>query len=227
VVVSERAGAAEPAARGSRRLTLLTGLALLFAVVLAGGQLIARSVARELAVARLQSDFVAAVSHEFRTPLTSLLQFTTALREDDALSAVKRHAFYDAQARAARRLAHLVESLLDFGRMKAGAHPYRMGRVNAPALVAELTDEFQRETAAAGFALEYSADATQGGCRWIARRLSGAVRNLLENARKYSGAGRRIVVHVTERLGLVAIRVRDEGLRVPRHEQRQMSSVIQ
>ena len=52
--------------------------------------------------------------------------------------------------------------------------------------------------------------------------LSRAVRNLLENALKYLGAGRRIVVHVTDRLGIVAISVRDEGLGIPRHEQRQI-----
>ena len=170
VVVRERAGAADPAVGVSRRRALATGLALLFAVVLAGGHLMARSVARELAVARLQSDFVAAVSHEFRTPLTSLLQFTTLLRDDDALPAVKRHAFYDAQARAVRRLAHLVESLLDFGRMEANAHPYRMGLIDATALVAELTDEFQHEAAAAGFTVGPRQTPTTRGCRPIARR---------------------------------------------------------
>ena len=67
----------------SRRHSFLRASALLLAVVASGGYVVARGVTRELAVARLQSDFVSAVSHEFRTPLTSLQQFTAILNEDD------------------------------------------------------------------------------------------------------------------------------------------------
>jgi signal transduction histidine kinase len=200
----------------------MTGLGLLFLVVFAGAYLTARSVSRELAVARLQSDFVSAVSHEFRTPLTSLRQFTTLLKEDDNLSAVKRHEFYDAQSRAGRRLAHLVESLLDFGRMEAGAHPYCMRRVSAAAVVAATVGEFRTEALVAGFTLEYSSDVGPAWVRADTEALSRAVRNLLENAQKYSGDARRIVVHVGHQHRSIAISVGDFGLGIPRHEQRQI-----
>ena len=52
-----------------RRVLWLAGFGLLGVLVLAGTYVVARAVSRELAVARLQSDFVSAVSHEFRTPL--------------------------------------------------------------------------------------------------------------------------------------------------------------
>src|SRR5205085_1641028 len=70
----------------SRRLAILIGLGFLVLLVIAGGYVMARAVARELAVARLQADFVASVSHEFRTPLTSLRQFTDLLSEADDLT---------------------------------------------------------------------------------------------------------------------------------------------
>ena len=72
-------------------------------------------------MARLQSDFVSAVSHEFRTPLTALRQFNELLAEGDGPAPEKRQTFYGAQSRATDRLQRLVESLLDFGRMEAGA----------------------------------------------------------------------------------------------------------
>jgi len=65
---------------GRRRL-LLAGLALLAVLVGAGVYFIARAFTREMAVAQLQSDFVAAVSHDFRTPLTSLRQLSEAFSE--------------------------------------------------------------------------------------------------------------------------------------------------
>ncbi len=106
-----------------RRLAILIGLGFLVLLVIAGGYVIARAVSRELAVARLQSDFVASVSHEFRTPLTSLRQFTDLLGEADDITPDKRRQFYAAQSRATERLQRLVESLLDFKRMEAGSHP--------------------------------------------------------------------------------------------------------
>jgi signal transduction histidine kinase len=58
------------------------GFVLLVALLLAGSYVVARSVAREMAVARLQADFVAAVSHEFRSPLSSISQMGELLAED-------------------------------------------------------------------------------------------------------------------------------------------------
>ena len=69
-------------------------------LIAAGGYFIWRAVNREMAVARLQSDFVSAVSHEFRTPLTTLRQFTELLAEDDGPTPEKRRVFYQAQSRA-------------------------------------------------------------------------------------------------------------------------------
>src|SRR5205807_6671837 len=69
----------QPAEFWSRRRILLAGFALASLLVLAGGYFTVRGIHRELAVAQLQSDFVAAVSHEFRTPLTSLRQLSEML----------------------------------------------------------------------------------------------------------------------------------------------------
>ena len=92
-------------------------------LIAAGSYFIWRAVNRELAVVRLQSDFVSAVSHEFRTPLTALRQFNELLTEDDGPTPEKRRAFYQAQSRATERLHRLVESVLDSGRMEAGRRP--------------------------------------------------------------------------------------------------------
>jgi signal transduction histidine kinase len=143
LVLTDRPGASDLDASGTRRSVVVTGLALLLGVVLAGAVVVARSVSHELGVARLQSDFVSAVSHEFRTPLTSLQQFTSILNEDDEPPPDKRRAFYKAQARAVSRLQHLVESLLDFGRMEAGAYPYRHELVPVGPFVSGLVEAFR------------------------------------------------------------------------------------
>src|SRR5581483_7205470 len=78
---------AELAQLAARRRLLLAGLALTALLTILGGVLTARATMRELAVARLESDFVSAVSHEFRSPLTALRHLTELLSSNDALPA--------------------------------------------------------------------------------------------------------------------------------------------
>jgi signal transduction histidine kinase len=204
-----------------RRRLIVVGLGALALLVVAASYLIGRAVSREVAAARLQSDFVSAVSHEFRTPLTSLAQFTEILTEQEEAPVEKRRVFHEAQARATRRLRRLVESLLDFGRMEAGARPYRLEPLDAAELVEDVVRDFRQEVAGADFAIEYSRPA--GGAIVNADRdaLAQAIWNLLDNAVKYSGASRTVHVEV-ERKGDVMLRVRDAGYGIAPSEQKQI-----
>jgi signal transduction histidine kinase len=130
---------------------------------------------------------VAAVSHEFRTPLTSLRQFTSMLRENPNLSEDRRTVCYDAQMRAADRLVGLVESLLDFGRMEAGARRYHFEPRDCAEVVRRAVDEFRNDPQAANYAIAFRGDGPIPA-NTDADALSRAVRNLLENAVKYSPA---------------------------------------
>jgi len=201
----------------SRRRLLLPGLGLLLILVTAGSYFIWRAMARELAAARLQSDFVAAVSHEFRTPLTSLRQFNTLLAEGEAVDG-QRSEFWAAQARATDRLQRLVESLLDFGRMEAGARPYQFEQVELGALVEGVAREFQNEPCAAGFAIQCTV--AHASANADPEALSRALWNLLDNAVKYSGESRSIVVAVGTGADTASIRVTDHGPGIPHGEQK-------
>jgi signal transduction histidine kinase len=200
-----------------RRRLIITGLAALGLLIVAASYLIGRAVSRELAVARLQSDFVSAVSHEFRTPLTSLAQFTEMLAEHESAPVEKRRAYHEAQARATRRLTRLVESLLDFGRMEAGARPYRLEPLDAAELAASVVRDFQQDATAAGFTVSCGVPTGSAIVNADREALTQAIWNLLDNAVKYSGDSRVVSVGVDAN-GEVRIRVRDEGFGIPAHE---------
>jgi signal transduction histidine kinase len=203
-----------------RRVMILT-LALVVLLVIAATYFAGRAASRELAAATLQSDFVSAVSHEFRTPLTSMKQFTEMLVEDDDLPAEERRACYAAQERATRRLSRLVESLLDFGRMEAGARPYRLESLDASELVRTVVEEFRREGACSGFAIECAVPEGATPIDGDREALAQALWNLLDNAVKYSGDSRTVRVEV-EAGSPVSIRVRDQGLGIALAEQRRI-----
>ena len=175
---------------------------------------------RELAAARLQSDFVSAVSHEFRTPLTSLAEFTEILTEHEDAPVEKRRVFHQAQARATRRLTRLVESLLDFGRMEAGARPYRLEPLDAAELVESVVRDFRQEVAGVDFVVDYGRPAGEAIVNADREALAQALWNLLDNAVKYSGDSRTVGVEVEEQGDAVAIRVRDAGYGIAPSEQK-------
>lgn len=200
-----------------RRRLMMTGLGILTLLVIAVSYLISRALSRELAAARLQADFVSAVSHEFRTPLTSMRQFTEMLNEDGSLPAEKRRVFYQAQARATNRLSRLVESLLDFGRMEAGARPYRLEPLDVGQLVKTVVEEFQQETGSDGSEIECVVPDEGPTVNGDREALAQALWNLLDNAVKYSGESKKIQVEVEEGDPL-AIRVRDQGFGIPSSE---------
>jgi two-component system phosphate regulon sensor histidine kinase PhoR len=173
-----------------------------------------------LAAARLQSDFVAAVSHEFRTPLTLLRQITESFTENRITDEAQREAYYRAQGRATERLHRLVESLLDFRRMEAGAKPYRLQPLDPALLVQKVVTDFQTEAACNGYGVELSIHEGLPEVNADSDALTHAVWNLLDNAVKYSPDQRAIWVDVERQGEAIAIAVRDKGLGIPVGEQK-------
>jgi signal transduction histidine kinase len=200
-----------------RRQLWLSLLAVLVVIALGAAYVIVRAVNREIAVARLQSDFVAAVSHEFRTPLTALRQFTGMLSDGTAADEATRKVCYDAQGRATDRLTRLVESVLDFGRMEAGAKPYHFEIHDCVDIVGGVVEDFRREARAHGYRIEF-APADTPRIEVDREALSRAIWNLLDNAVKYSPGRQLVEVGLNRRPDGVAITVRDYGIGVPVQE---------
>jgi len=203
----------------SRRRLLAMGLGALGLLLAGGAYLLWRVVQREIAVARLQAEFVAAVSHEFRTPVTSLRHSIELLQEDDDVARERRVSFYDVMSRSTERLHRLVESLLDFARMEDGRKPYDLQPVDPAALVTDIVRDFRDDSASRGYQVAVTiAPGTLGTIRADAAAVGHALWNLLDNAVKYSPDGTGIAVSVTPHPRGLAIAVADEGLGIPRDE---------
>lgn len=198
-----------------RRRLMLLGLATIALLVLVGLYAVVRGVGRELEVAQRQSDFVAAVSHEFRTPLTSLRQLAELLSSGRVASEERRGRYYEVMARESGRLHRLVEGLLDFGRMEAGALEFTLERVELGELVRSVVAEFEAVVAESGYRVDLTTAATATTVRADPEALGRAVWNLLDNAVKYSPDHKTVWVKVSHADGNVAIAVRDEGVGIP------------
>ena len=205
----------------SRRNLFVAGFVLMALVVSAASYFVFRAVNRELRVARLQSDFVAAVSHEFRTPLTAMCHLTEILEEGNA-GADRLPEYYRALGKESRRLHTMVENLLDFGRLDSGRRTYEFRETDAAELVDHVAHEFADRSAVASRRIERSPRSSGKPIMVRADRdaLALALRNLLDNAMKYSPESSPVRVAVTAINGTVAVAIADQGPGVSAHERR-------
>jgi signal transduction histidine kinase len=195
------------------RMLLTLAIAVLALLVIAGSYFSGRAITREMEAARLQSDFVAAVSHEFRTPLTLLRQFSDLLADGRVSSEDERHQYYAALQRGTRRLTRLVEDLLDFGRMEAGSHGFRFTNIDASTWVERVLADFRDQFR--GYQVEVDWSVPPGAVIHADEAaLSRALWNLLDNAVKYSPASKTIWISGTSADGKLTVTVRDRGIGV-------------
>jgi signal transduction histidine kinase len=218
--VSSAGLAASDSGIPARRRLLLAVLSVLAVLLVVSSYLIVRAMTRELAVARLQSDFVASVSHEFRSPLTSIRQLSSLLGQGRLASADQLQRAYAFLAAESKRLERLVEGLLDFGQIEAGRARYRMESTEAGELVRDVVETFERTVSTEGYRVELALPASP--CRIRADRdaLGRALWNLLDNAVKYSPAHRTVWVEVAPEGDQLSISVKDRGVGIPAAEQK-------
>jgi signal transduction histidine kinase len=184
-------------------------------LVLAAAYGLFRTTTRELALARQQAEFVSAVSHEFRTPLTSMRHLTDLLANRGVTSDERRRHYNELLAHETERLHRMVESLLSFGRIDAGAHPWRMGTVDLRAVVDGVLGEFRRDPIGRGREVACDLDSDLPPVEGDAEALGRAIWNLLENAAKYSTPGTPIRIVARREGGAVLVGVIDRGAGIP------------
>jgi signal transduction histidine kinase len=162
-------------------------------------------------VSRIQSDFVAAVSHEFRSPLTSIRQLSEILALGRAPSDERRQIYYETLVRESSRLQRLVEALLNFGRMEAQGRQFRFEEVDTGALVEHVVSEFEPQVVGLGRHIELHGTESRCAIQADPEAIAVALRNLVDNAVKYSPECPTVWVEWDVENEYVAIRVRDRG----------------
>ena len=212
---SIRTAPADPAALNAgvaRRQRIYMGLvALTAALVLFGGYFTLRAMRRELEVLRLKHEFVAAVSHEFRSPLTSIRQLSELLLRDRVPREERRREYYGLINRESVRLSRMVENLLDFARMEDGRKQYRFENLDASEWLRALASELEGQISQRGYVLESRIPEALPVLRADREALSCAVVNLLDNAVKYSPHSKTVWLEAEWDNGGVLVRVRDRG----------------
>lgn len=191
---------------------LLTGI--LFVVILAGAGVIMRMLSAEMRLAASRTTFVANVSHELKTPLTSIRLFAEMLLSGRQQSEERKREYLRIMVSEAERLSRLVDNVLAFSRKGSKARPLPMERLDLAALAEDTLAQLEPHLAKNGFSAGFSADGPLP-VLGNGEALRQVLMNLLSNSEKYSPETREITVSCGREGEKAAVRVADRGSGVP------------
>jgi signal transduction histidine kinase len=193
-------------------------MAALVLVLAAGVVFTVRAASREVELSRLKSDFVANVTHELKTPLALIRMYGETLESGLVNDDARRREFVTIIRRESERLTHLINNVLDFGRIDSGGKAYTFMSDDIVSVVRDALDAYRYFLDRAGMAVEADLPAEAIRMRLDRDAIAQALVNLLHNAMKYGADGRYVRVRVRADGSDVLVEVTDRGAGIPEDE---------
>ena len=181
-----------------------------------------RNISREMALARLKSDFVSNVSHELRTPLSLIRLYAETLEMGRLKSSEKYQEYYSIIRKESERLTALINNILDFSRIEAGRKEYDFRQTDMRELVHNTLESYRYQIEQSGFAFEEKIAEDVPALNVDREAMARSLLNLVNNALKYSQDQKYIGVNLFRDNGSVKLEVVDHGIGIPQTEQQKI-----
>ena len=207
----------QESARAVRRTLMLLIVAALAAIAF-GGWAVFADARRQLALAQKKTDFVSNVSHELKTPLTSIRMFAELMQSGN-VAAEKRGQYLRIIMAESERLTRLINNVLDFARLERRQKRYDMRPLDLHATLARTWERQELHLRENGFTARWQAAPPPYRVNGDEDALAQVIVNLLSNAEKYSGERKEVELHSYLDNGSVFVSVLDRGSGVPAGEE--------
>jgi len=173
---------------------------------------------------KLKDDFVATVSHEVRTPLTSIRSFSEILRDNPDLEQAQRQEFVSIIVKESERLSRLINDILDLAKMEAGTSEWHMADLAPQAVIEQALAATAGLFAKARYILlETRIAADLPPIRADADRLTQVIVNLISNAVKFCAQkDGRIQLEAWQDAGFLRVDVKDNGIGIAKADQQKI-----
>ena len=196
--------------------TILTMmLFLVFGIVIIG-----RTIAHEKEILKLKSDFVSSVSHEFKTPITSIKALTERLLEGNVKNPKRIREYYSEISRDTENLSHLVGNILDFSKMEEGKKLYNTEETDFKLWLEQTVTDFFSRITHRKYNINTNIDETSVLVKIDRDAMKLAVNNLLDNAVKFSPENSEVKVTLEKQGEKLLLKIKDDGIGIPKNEQR-------
>ena len=203
---------------GSRNTFMILGFLLLtifIAAIAAGGYLLMRNAKQSMIDAQQKTSFVSNVSHELKTPLTSIRMFAELLLDGRAKEREKKLKYLQVIVSESRRLTRLVNNVLDFSRLEQERKKYHIEDINTGLFLEEMIEFHNPIIRDAGMQLTLNIPDEDILIKTDRDALEQVILNLVDNAVKYAKEGGEISLSVIRDKNNVEIRVEDRGPGIP------------
>lgn len=210
---------------GSRNLALanLIQIVSLILILIAGGMMLFWLMRRELIMAARKSSFVANVSHELKTPLTSIRMYAELLDSKKELDQTKRQKYLKIILSESERLSRLITNVLDFSKIEEGRKKYNPENINLSRLLLEIAETHRPSLQENNMALKLDLPSTEVNACIDRDSLVQVLQNLISNAVKYAAAGKELTLALSkEGNSLAVIKVQDRGPGIPSSQQQKV-----
>ena len=169
---------------------------------------------------KMESEFISSVSHELRTPLTAINGWGETLLEDESCDVQQLRRGVQIILKESRRLTNMVEELLDFSKMTDGRFTLQVEDTDLQAELEDAVYTYRELFRQDDISLEYASDKAlyEEPITGDPERLKQVFCNVLDNAAKHGGSGKRIIVRLTQTDGAYVITIRDFGPGIPEAE---------
>jgi signal transduction histidine kinase len=191
---------------------LLAGI-LVFGLILTN-----RTVSHELELSKMKSDFVSTISHEFKSPLSSIRQLAEMLQSGRVPSENRRQEYYDVLVEQSERLTLLIDNILDFAKIEEGRKKFDFQVVDISLLLKEIVSLIQDQVRHKDFEIQLKMGKPLPAIKADKESLTQAITNLIDNAIKYSGEAKNIIVRSFVEDQYLIISVKDFGIGIRKEE---------
>jgi len=200
---------------------IVIGLAAAGLVI--GGRVLVRLLTREVRLAQLKADFVSNLSHELKTPITSISLFTEMLDDGKLTDPEEQREAFSVLADESQRLQRIVARMINVARGEARRNPFELEARDLNAVVMEVATRFRRITTEPGLDLILALFPEPLPIRMDEQAMDDAVTNLMSNAWKYKRGDKvRITVRTARRGRHAELVVSDDGVGIPREDRRRV-----
>jgi signal transduction histidine kinase len=204
------------------RRTLVFFIAAALAVIALGGWLVAADVRRQLALAQQKTDFVSNVSHELKTPLTSIRMFAELMQNGRGDSTAKHPQYLRIIMVEAERLTRLINNVLDFARLERKQKQFDKKPLDLHAVVERTWESHELHLQEGGFTTRWQAAPGPYPVIGDEDALAQILVNLLSNAEKYAGERKEVELHSYLDTAYACVSVLDRGLGVSPSDERKI-----
>jgi signal transduction histidine kinase len=177
-----------------------------------------QTVNNKVELSKMKSSFVSTVSHELKSPLTSIRQIAEILVHKK-VSSERKEKYFNMILQQSERLSHLIENILDFSKMEAGQKQFHFENTDLAVVAENVIQSFQDRMAANNFQINLSISGSIHKINGDREAMEQVLYNLIDNAIKYSGKARKVDVNIDSDDESVLLSVKDYGIGIQKKEQ--------